>query len=286
MGRFTRQKHSVEGLSATWLLPIVAFIVVASTGGFVAAILPPTSARTTLIVSYINWGAGVPTAFLIMSLYLLRLLVHHVPPREQIVSVFLPLAPCGQGAFGIVQLGAVVRNLAWQDGVALLGDAATQGPEVARSVASSIFGASILVALVLYGLGWFWLVSALTIIMDMIRKGGFPFNMGWWSPPCLAHSSRTLTDDERQASPSRSASSPSRPSRSPASSGPRLSASSPPSCPRARSCSGFTSPSGPLTGRSPAPCASSLHLPTLAGAHGRDQIHRAGSSALQRAASA
>lgn len=36
---------------------------------------------------------GVPISFLVMALYFHRLCVHHVPPSEQIVSVFLPIGP-------------------------------------------------------------------------------------------------------------------------------------------------------------------------------------------------
>lgn len=51
----------------------------------------------TLTVSYILWGTGVPLAMFTLVLYFQRLTVYKLPPREVIVSVFLPLGPLGQG---------------------------------------------------------------------------------------------------------------------------------------------------------------------------------------------
>ena len=54
----------------------------------------------TLICSYVLWGTGVPLAMAILVIYFQRLTVYKLPPREVIVSVFLPLGPLGQGGFG------------------------------------------------------------------------------------------------------------------------------------------------------------------------------------------
>jgi tellurite resistance protein TehA-like permease len=49
--RFEWHKHSIEGLSAAWMLPIVPAVVAAASGGIVASVLPPDQARLTLIAS-------------------------------------------------------------------------------------------------------------------------------------------------------------------------------------------------------------------------------------------
>jgi tellurite resistance protein TehA-like permease len=88
-------------VTATYLLPIVAVIVAAASGGVVAEVLPNDShAIVTIIVSYILWGIGVPLAMCILVVYLQRLMFHNLPPLEVIVSVFIPLGPLGQGSFG------------------------------------------------------------------------------------------------------------------------------------------------------------------------------------------
>ena len=110
--RMSLHNSQLLTMTATWLLPIVTTIVAASSGGVVAAILPNDQhAFHTLIISYILWGTGVPFAMAILTIYFQRLTIHHLPPREVIVSVFLPLGPLGQGGFGIMQLGKVAMDL-------------------------------------------------------------------------------------------------------------------------------------------------------------------------------
>jgi len=99
-------------MTAIWLLPIVATIVASASGGIIASILPsPQHALWTLITSYILWGTGVPLAMVTLVIYFHRLTMHKLPPREVIVSVFLPLGPLGQGSFAIMQLGKVAMEV-------------------------------------------------------------------------------------------------------------------------------------------------------------------------------
>ena len=105
-------KTELSMMTATWLLPIVAPIVAAASGGIVAAVLPnSTHALWTVIVSYILWGTGIPLAMAVLVIYFQRLAVHKLPAREVIVSVFLPLGPLGQGGFAIMQLGKVALTV-------------------------------------------------------------------------------------------------------------------------------------------------------------------------------
>jgi hypothetical protein len=75
--------------------------VAAGVGAEVANILPNKQyALGTLLVSFMLWGMGTPLAMVILVIYYQRLAVHKLPPRETIVSCFLPLGPLGFGGFG------------------------------------------------------------------------------------------------------------------------------------------------------------------------------------------
>ena len=88
-------------MNAAWLLPIVSCIVAAASGAVVAGVLPNAQhALWTVMISYALWGMGVPLAMMVMAIYLQRLLLHKLPPKTVLVSVFLPLGPLGQGGFG------------------------------------------------------------------------------------------------------------------------------------------------------------------------------------------
>lgn len=154
-------------MTAAWLLPIVATIVAAASGAIIADVLPNDQyAIWTITICYILWGCGVPLAMFTMVIYFERLTFHHLPPREVLVSVFLPLGPLGQGSFGIMQLG--------KDALALF-ERNSYIP-AAPMAGQILYVAGILIAFVMWGFGLVWLFFAFATISRM----KFPFNLGWW----------------------------------------------------------------------------------------------------------
>ncbi len=155
-------------MTAAWLLPIVAPIVASASGSIVASVLPnPQHALWTLIISYILWGTGVPLALVVLVIYFQRLTLHALPPREVIVSVFLPLGPLGQGGFAIQNLGLVAVQVFAKTGT--LQSTTTNAGEI-------LYVLGWLVATVMWGFGLVWLFFAAA----SITRSRFPFNMGWW----------------------------------------------------------------------------------------------------------
>ena len=158
-------------MTAAWLLPVVAPIVAAASGGIVAEVLPnPRYALWTIIISYILWGTGVPLAMAVLVIYFQRLTVYKLPPREVIVSVFLPLGPLGQGGFAIMQLGKVSMLVFPQTKTLPAVIAAGGRP------GDIVYVMGWIVALVMWGFAIVWLFFALA----SISRSKFPFNMGWW----------------------------------------------------------------------------------------------------------
>jgi len=156
-------------MTAVWLLPVVSTIVAAASGGIIAnALQNHQHALWTLITSYILWGTGVPLAMVILVMYFHRLTVHHLPPREVIVSVFLPLGPLGQGGFAIMQLGKVAWKLFPET-----------GSLEAKGSGEILYVVGFGLALIMWGYGLVWLFFALA----SISRSKFPFNMVILAPP-------------------------------------------------------------------------------------------------------
>lgn len=157
-------------MTAAWLLPIVAPIVAAATGGIVAEVIPdPQKQLITIIISYILWGTGVPMAMVVLVIYFLRLTTVSMPPREVVVSTFLPLGPLGQGSFAVMQLGKVAHQVFTKTNTL---------PVVGGQVAGELmYVGGFYLAMIMWGFGLCWLVLALATIYKTSR---FPFNMGWW----------------------------------------------------------------------------------------------------------
>ncbi|WP_322013877.1 TDT family transporter [Paraburkholderia sp. J12] len=162
---FTTQEHSIEKLTAALLLPIVAPEVAAASAALLAPHLPAQTAQFVVGSGYVLWAISVPLAFSILTIVLLRLVVHKLPHRELGVTSWLTLGPIGTGALGLITLGdAAVKAFA---GTAL---------QPVAAVAQS-FG--VLGALLLWGAGLWWLACAL-LFMWRYRREGLPFNLGWW----------------------------------------------------------------------------------------------------------
>ena len=163
---FTRQEHSIDQMTAVWLLPIVAAEVAAASGGQLAPHLTDSLAQFhVLITSYVLWAFSVPLAFSILTILMLRMALHKLPHESMAASSWLALGPIGTGALGLLLLGADSPAIFAANGFAGIGDIA-QGFGLISGVA-------------LWGFGLWWILMAVLITVRYLRAG-IPFNLGWW----------------------------------------------------------------------------------------------------------
>lgn len=128
---------------------------------------------------------GLFTACTILVLYFQRLTLHKLPPKEVIVSTLLPLGPTGQSGYAVIQLGRVSTRLfpklaeqrpssqAWQD---------------LASVGPALYGAGILLGLLLFAFGAWWSWIAVNAVGSHLYrsfkkpdKHRTKFSLGWWA---------------------------------------------------------------------------------------------------------
>jgi C4-dicarboxylate transporter/malic acid transport protein len=162
-------QRSLDSITTAQLLPITATIITAGAGSEVASVMPnPQLALGVIIASYVLWGMATPMAFTVLVIYYQRLALHKMPPREVIVSAFLPLGPLGFGGFTILNLGKRAAVIFPQTG--------TLDPLAGRI--AYIIG--FFVALIMWGWGLLWFSFALAALVKTAMNGGIPMNMGWW----------------------------------------------------------------------------------------------------------
>ena len=163
---YRHQEHALQQMTAVWLLPIVACEVAASSGGLLLGHLAAdTHAVAILLGSYVLWGVSVLPAFAILTILMLRLVLHKLPEKELAVSSWLALGPIGTAALALLVLGHQAPTLMASLGLAQLGQLFQQ--------------AGILASLILLGFGLWWLgIAVLTTLHH--AKQGLPFNLGWW----------------------------------------------------------------------------------------------------------
>ena len=163
---YRHQEHALQQMTAVWLLPIVACEVAASSGGLLLGHLPAdTHAVAILLGSYLLWGVSVLPAFAILTILMLRLVLHKLPEKELAVSSWLALGPIGTAALALLVLGNQAPTLMASLGLVQLGQLFQQ--------------AGILASLILLGFGLWWLgIAVLTTLHH--AKQDLPFNLGWW----------------------------------------------------------------------------------------------------------
>ncbi|OCH95108.1 hypothetical protein OBBRIDRAFT_788572 [Obba rivulosa] len=171
-----RQHHTFPNMTAVWILPLVTFVVAPSTGGVLASPLlqlNPSHALLTLTLSTIMLAMGLALAFMMLSFYFLRLLLHGVPPGASVISTFIPIGPMGQSGYTLLLLGQGFRAaLPLQHGASdLLRDPATGQIIEVLCVCASF---------VLWALASMWYVYAVLGVQEILRHKPFPFKLSTW----------------------------------------------------------------------------------------------------------
>ena len=163
---FTRQEHSIDQMTAVWLLPVVAAEVAAASGGLLAPHLADAHSQlVVLVTSYVLWAFSLPVAFSILTILLLRMALHKLPHENMAASSWLALGPIGTGALGMLLLGADAPVIFAANALPGIGEIAA--------------GLGLVAGITLWGFGLWWMLIALLITARYLRAG-IPFNLGWW----------------------------------------------------------------------------------------------------------
>jgi len=163
---FTRQEHSIDQMTAVWLLPVVAAEVAAASGALLAPHLGDAHSQlVVLTTSYVLWAFSLPVAFSILTILLLRMALHKLPHENMAASSWLALGPIGTGALGMLLLGGEAPAIFAANGLPGVGEIAS--------------GLGLIAGITLWGFGLWWMLMALLITVRYLRDG-IPFNLGWW----------------------------------------------------------------------------------------------------------
>ncbi|KAG8858916.1 Plasma membrane sulfite pump involved in sulfite metabolism [Serendipita sp. 411] len=167
----TRHRILWEHHNATWLLPVVPPIVAASCGAILASALidsNPEKARITVAASCASLAVGLSVSMMIITTYLFRLFAHGFPAAGLVVSVLVPLGPCGQGGYALLLLSKHFNTLISGLGVeeALYGKIA-----IALATAG---------ALTLWSIGsWLGIIAALGLV-EATYTSKIHFRVNFW----------------------------------------------------------------------------------------------------------
>jgi C4-dicarboxylate transporter/malic acid transport protein len=163
---FTRQNHTIDQMTAVWLLPVVAAEVAAVSAGLLAPHIADAALQLTVLVSgYALWACSVPLAMSILVILLLRMAIHKLPPANMAASSWLALGPIGTGALGLLVLGDTSPAIFSANHLDIY--------------ATGVRGFTLIGGIMLWGYGLWWACTAVLITLRYLREG-VPFNLGWW----------------------------------------------------------------------------------------------------------
>jgi C4-dicarboxylate transporter/malic acid transport protein len=159
---FTRQEHSIDQMTAVWLLPVVAAEVAAASGGLLAPHLADAHGQLVMLVtSYVLWAFSLPVAFSILTILMLRMALHKLPHANMAASSWLALGPIGTGALGMLLLGGDAPVIFAANGLAGVGEMAN--------------GLGLVAGITLWGFGC---VTCAPVSRSTWAGGALPFRWG------------------------------------------------------------------------------------------------------------
>ncbi|OBZ68178.1 Sulfite efflux pump SSU1 [Grifola frondosa] len=170
-----RQDHSISQMTAVWLLPVVTLIVASSSGGLLSNALRSHSTTLALLTSGFSFTMviiGLSFALMMITVYLLRLIIHGPPDPSLILSAFITLGPLGQGGYSLLVNGQDLSEL-------LPLHIGNDFPQAALA-GQMIFAGCFCGAYILWSMGIAWILIACYSIFHVRASTKFPFTMSYW----------------------------------------------------------------------------------------------------------
>jgi tellurite resistance protein TehA-like permease len=165
-------------MTTVWLLPVVTLVVASSSGGVLAAALEKYSPIHALISSTIAVflvAIGLSLALMMLTVYILRLIIHGPPPGAMVLSAFLPLGPTGQAGFSVLLIGQNFKSL-----FPFQNDGGNSDFLRSSTSGDTIYNLCICISFLLWCIASMWIIYALLAVQHVVRGGRFPFKLHWW----------------------------------------------------------------------------------------------------------
>lgn len=168
---------SISSVTPGWLLPVMTLIVASTTGQQLAGALIPISPSHTFItisISLLMLSIGSVIVFMLLTLWIRRLLIDGFPDIMASSSIFIPLGPCGQTGYSLLLAGQNFSALLpYGSDSSILGD-----PLIGRILHAICFS----FAFAFWSLELWWLLtSVMTLIHLRLNGARIHFNLSWWA---------------------------------------------------------------------------------------------------------
>lgn len=156
---FNNREVRIEQVNPAWFMPPVSLIVIPVPGTMLISHWPEGWQQAILVFNYVSWSSGFFLFLFLEAVVLYRFIVCPPLPGPLIPTIWINLGPIGIGTIALLSLS----------------NAGT--PFLGHQVESIFYS----LALLLWGFGFWWLISALSLTIYSIWRNSLPFSLAWWA---------------------------------------------------------------------------------------------------------
>ncbi|WP_066636832.1 tellurite-resistance/dicarboxylate transporter [Desulfolucanica intricata] len=156
---FINKKVLIESINPAWFMPPVSLIVIPIPGAKLISYWPNDWQQAMLIFNYVSWGSGFFLFLFLEAICLYRLICGSPLPGKLAPTVWINLGPIGAGTIALLNLGSASAPVLGVHVVPVLN----------------------LLALFLWGFGFWWFICALCLTVYYINRNNMPFTLSWWA---------------------------------------------------------------------------------------------------------
>ncbi|MDZ7622186.1 MAG: C4-dicarboxylate ABC transporter [Candidatus Competibacteraceae bacterium] len=153
---FRSEQVTLEHISPAIFIPPVGLVVIPIAGGPLLAQQPAAWQELALLVNYGSLGAGALMYLSLLALVIHRFFVVKPLPGMLVPTVWIHLGPLGAMAVSALNLAAAGPLPGFKEPLILL-------------------------ALLLWGFGVWWLVMVIALTWTAYRQQQLPFSLAWWA---------------------------------------------------------------------------------------------------------
>ena len=163
-------------MTARWLLPVMTLMVASTSGGIIGRAIQIYSqlhSLQTFLVSVFMVTVGFTLTLMILTVYLMRLILHGLPRDTKVLSAFLPIGPTSQTGYAILLVGQNFYNLLpFQSQRSNLLNYSSTGTVVEVVCTCGSF--------LLWSIATMWMLYALLAVYSGVRESKFAFKASFW----------------------------------------------------------------------------------------------------------
>jgi C4-dicarboxylate transporter/malic acid transport protein len=151
---FSHENIKIEHINPGWYIPPVGLIVIPIAGSFFEHSFSKTLNETITLINYSSWGAGFFLYSALLCIIIYRLILHSPLPGKIAPTIWINLGPIGAGSIALIN---IINNSSY--------------PKEPFFVFTLLF----------WGFGLWWLITAIIMTLNYIKKSQLNYSMAWWA---------------------------------------------------------------------------------------------------------